>query len=395
MITSNFYSISKPAEWAEPPTVFSYSSLQVIKTCPLQWQLLHSKYGTELLKFPTRPFPAAVEGNIIHSVLEKLFRALSLIGLPAIGTYEFSECISRVNIKEKVNAHIFSHEEKITKHPRGNGFKLRLSTQQLVNKIIRLFRQQYSDLPSNLNNLFPNLQDALNNSEIADKNSNPKFLLKKIGALTEFKIEHPTIPFMGIIDFIFLEEGCPVVVDFKTGSQNEDHLKQVEIYAILWWSKTGQLPKRLEVRYPQLVNSIQVDKNKLAKAEQQLCTKIEEAIDELAKKPAKASQGKQCMFCDVRQFCDEFWKQNIFISQPENNQARFVDIAVTVNSIPTNYGFEGKTSNDEKVVFVFSKNTSKLFNHLKNGQNLRVLFALVKGNEIIIKPRTEIYHVNS
>lgn len=114
---------------------------------------------TELLKFPVRPSPAAVEGNIIHSVLEKLFRALSLIGLPAIGTSEFSECISRVNIKETVNAHIFLHEEEITKHPRSNGFKLRSSAQQLVNKIIRLFRQQYSDLPSNFNNLLPILQD--------------------------------------------------------------------------------------------------------------------------------------------------------------------------------------------------------------------------------------------
>ena len=30
--------------------------------------------------------------------------------------------------------------------------------------------------------------------------------------------------------------------------------------------------------------------------------------------------------------------------------------------------------------------------HVQNGQKLRVLSALSKGNEIVIKPRTEIYH---
>jgi CRISPR/Cas system-associated exonuclease Cas4 (RecB family) len=391
MNLSDFYTITKPVEWAKSPSAFSYSSLQAINICPLQWQLLHSKYGTELLKFPARPSPAAVEGNIIHYVLEKLFRALSLRGLPTIGSSAFSECISHVNIKEKVSSYISLHEKDIAKHPRGNGFKLRSSAQQLVNKIIRLFRQQYSDLPSSSNNLLPVLQKELNDS-IIYKNNNPALLLKKYGALSEFKIKHPTIPFMGIIDFIFMEQDQPVIVDFKTGNQNKDHLKQAKIYATLWWRQAGQISKRLEIRYPQIVSSFQIDKSMLVEAEKQLNIEIKDAIAELSSKPAKALQGKQCAFCDVHQFCDEFWKRKDLKLKKDDTQAKFVDIELTVNGVPTQYGFEGKTINNEEVIVVFSENTSKLHANVQDGQNIRILSVLARGKELIVKPRTEIYH---
>ncbi len=393
MFENDLYSITEPSEWAKVPSTFSYSVLQAIKKCPLQWQLLHSKYGTELQRFPARPAPAAVEGNIIHVALEKLFRALSLIGLPAIGTAEFSECIANVNIKKEVHDHISLHDDKVAKHPRGSGFRLRSSLQQLVNKIIRLFRQQYSDLSGNTGHQFPVVENIVNCLERKHENCTPISLLKKFNVLSEYRIEHSTLPFIGVIDFIFMEDGQPVIVDFKTGRQNKDHLKQVMAYALLWKSQTGQEPKRLEVRYPHIVKSVMVDDSDLAEEEKQLCIRIDEAIMTLSTTPAEACLNAQCLFCDVRQFCEIFWEENGKLLRVDYKKEEFADIELTVVGIPTAHGFEGETSTGKEIAVVFSDNTTKLHAAVKEGQCLRILSALIKGSVVRVLPRTEFYYV--
>lgn len=392
MIEDDFYSITGPAEWADPPTVFSYSALHAIKTCPLQWQLLNSKYGHNLRRFPARPAPAAVEGNIVHSVLEKLFRALSLIGLPALGTSAFHECITRLNIKQEVASRISAHEEAVAQHPRGNGFRLWSSSQQLVNKIIRLFRQQYSDVQANSKHSVPIEAYEFEALENEHTTCSPGSLLKRFGALSEIKIKHPSMPFMGIVDLVYLEKNQPVLADFKTGKTNNDHLKQINTYALLWWRQTGEVPKRLEIRYPHGVESVLVDESFLKREEKQLYSEINDVVAELSAEPAKALHGEHCGFCDVRQFCESFWEKEPQKIQINDTKAQFVDIAVTVDGNPTQHGFSGKTNRGVEVAIVFAENTSKPHLNVQDGQKLRILSALTKGNEIIVKPRTEIYH---
>lgn len=396
MVENDFYTITEPAEWANAPSVFSYSALQSIKKCPLQWQLLHSKYGIESRRFPVRPSPAAVEGDIVHSVLEKLFRILSLKGLPALGSPGFSDCVTQLNIKKEVSSRISLHEKTISEHPRGSGFRLRSSPQQLTNKIIKFFRQQYTELSTNTEHLLPVVVGEVTDPGLARYGTcNPGILLKKVGILSEFKVAHPTLPFIGIIDFIFQEEGQPVIVDFKTGKQDKDHLRQVMTYAILWKSQTGNMPKRVEVRYPHVVDSFSIDDGKLTEAEDQLSTDIDSALMALSVKPAKALVGEQCGFCDVRQFCDTFWKQKGSAVKLDQKITEFVDVEIMVVGSPANYGFEGKTTQNEELVFTFSRNTPKLHLNLKGGQNLRVLNALAKETEIIITQRTEVYHFDT
>jgi len=395
MFENDLYSITEPSEWARVPSSFSYSVLQAIKRCPLQWQLLHSKYGTELQRFPGRPAPAAVEGNIVHVVLEKLFRALSLIGLPVIGTAEFSECIANVNIKKEVHDHISRHDDTVANHPRGSGFRLRSSPQQLVNKIIRLFRQQYSDISGNNDHQFPVVENTESCLEGKRRNCNPFFLLKKYNVLNEYRIEHSTLPFMGVIDFIFMEDGQPVIVDFKTGKQNKDHLKQVMTYALLWKSQTGQIPKRLEVRYPHIVESIMPDDSDLVEEEKQLSISVDEAVGILSKTPAEACLNAQCQFCDVRQFCDIFWKENGRLFQVDHVKEELADIELTVVGVPTIHGFEGKTSTGKEFNVVFVDNTIKLYDGVQEGQCVRILAALIKGSVVRVLLRTEYYYVRN
>ena len=147
----------------------------------------------------------------------------------------------------------------------------------------------------------------------------------------------------------------------------------------------------MEIRYPHIVKSFQIDERKLIEAEKQLNKEIDDALAELSSKPACALQGKQCTFCDVRQFCEKFWKQKNLELMINDVQGKFVDIEITVIGTPNQYGFEGKTRDDDEVMVVFSKNTSKLHASVQDGQNIRILSVSVKGNEILIKPRTEIF----
>jgi hypothetical protein len=133
-----------PTAWAAPPASYSYSSLTAIDRCPRQWQLLHSPYGS-LDRFPTRPHPAAVEGDIVHTVLDRLFRSLALQGMPPQGTAAFKEAVGAVDIHNSVRRLVGEHEGLVALHPRGGGFRLRVGPQQLANRVVRLFRELYPE----------------------------------------------------------------------------------------------------------------------------------------------------------------------------------------------------------------------------------------------------------
>jgi PD-(D/E)XK nuclease superfamily len=87
-VSSDLYRMGGPTAWAEAPELFSYSTLLAIETCPRRWQLEHSRYG-EFDSLPIRPAPAAVEGQIVHEILDRLFKALALRGLPPLGSADF------------------------------------------------------------------------------------------------------------------------------------------------------------------------------------------------------------------------------------------------------------------------------------------------------------------
>ena len=136
MTECNIYRFVEPTRWATTPTTFSFSSMVAIEACPLQWQLLHSAYG-DLPQFPVRPHPAAVEGEIVHEVLDLLFKRLALAGLPAIGSPEFGAQIAKVNVPQVVAERVSGCYDRVAAHPRSGGFRLRVDSQQLVNRVIR------------------------------------------------------------------------------------------------------------------------------------------------------------------------------------------------------------------------------------------------------------------
>src|SRR3954465_12721577 len=100
-MTHPLYQLLGPTATANPPGSYSYSSLAAIERCPRQWQLAHSPYG-DLPRFPARPHPAAVEGEIVHALLDRLFKALAVRGMPPLGSPPFREGLAEADLQAGV-----------------------------------------------------------------------------------------------------------------------------------------------------------------------------------------------------------------------------------------------------------------------------------------------------
>jgi RecB family exonuclease len=304
-VTHPLYLLLGPTAWAGPPGSYSYSSLAAIERCPRQWQLARSRYG-DLPRFPARPHPAAVEGEIVHALLDRLFKALAVRGMPAVGTPPFRETLTEVDLHAAARELLAENDRRLAEHPRASAFRLRTGHQQLVNRVIRLFRGLYQDAA--LTHRASGLPAAAPRApKLPPSGAALADLLRDRGAISEVPLAHPTLPFGGVIDLVWPDSGEPVIVDFKTGQVQPQHTRQVTYYAVLWWRSSGVIPGRAEVRYPDRLVPVPLDEELLSRAENDLREQISAAATALGRVPADAVLGDHCRHCDVRQFCDVYW----------------------------------------------------------------------------------------
>lgn len=393
MAERSIYRFVAPTRWAVSPATFSFSSLVAIETCPLQWQLAHSAYG-DIQQFPAQPHPAAVEGEIVHEMLDLLFKSLALAGLPAVGSPEFRAQIAKINVQRAVEEQIASHYDSVTYHPRGGGFRLRVGTQQLVNRVIRLFRAEYPKaIP------MADVEPISSPVTVTEELSGEALLslLSMQGALSELRLSHPFLPFVGVIDLVRLAGDGITVVDFKTGEPKSAHLQQLVLYAVLWWRRTGQVPAAIEARYPSHIKTFSVSLDKLHTTEENLRVRIDELTGILEEPPAVPRPGDQCRYCDVRQFCEAYWENSLEelpTSQAQQNEQRSIDIELTVRGQPAAHGFEAQGRSGRSCTVVHPADGQRIHGPFVEGESLRILNArLVKNGEALeLMPWTEVFH---
>lgn len=364
-----------------------------MEQCPLQWQLANSRYG-DLQRFPARPNPATAEGDIVHRVLDRLFRELAMNGLPEFGTESFRKCVTKVDIRGSVNMLMREHEELLANHPRGASSRLRAGNQQLVNNIIRLFRTQYH--PGTGTAAVEATRSSSDPAEVPSGQALFDFLEER-GALSELPLSHPHLPFFGIIDLVRLDHDGVSIIDFKTGAVREEHLKQIGFYAVLWWRCSGTLVHRCQIRYPSNVREFEISEDELIAVESDLKSRIERAKATLSTPRSEPRPGERCDFCDVRQFCDSFWNERVArLSKRKTTkpETRTVDVELTVASDPSDHGFEAETLDGAKLSVVFKRADEQLHGPFKIGERLRILRGVLgtQNGEIELKSWTEVFH---
>lgn len=386
-----FYRVRPPARWGGVPTRFSHSTLARIKSCPLKYQLEHSEFPV-VGRFPSRPNRAAIEGTIVHECLELLFRGFTLAGLPDLGTEEARECSRRINLMAVVAGKLHIFQESLNQHPRGQGAQLGSSAQQMTNKVIQLFRQQYTQIDRS------GVRATAAVSEVFSTKTSvtPGELLSIVGtnrSLSELRLSHPQLPFDGIIDLVYRGADGTVIVDFKTGAEKQEHLDQAYRYALLWCRSTSEIPKSIEIRYLDRRLVSPVSEAKLIEVESSLAQEISRATDSLGAPPGKAILGAHCQYCDVRQFCKDYWAQS---SESLTEGGRSADLEITVIGQPSTTGFAAETSSGERVDVVFEPDIGTLlFPPIKDRQSFRVIGARFdpQKRSLLVLPSTEVWSV--
>jgi CRISPR/Cas system-associated exonuclease Cas4 (RecB family) len=326
--------------------------------------------------------------------LDLLFKRLALAGLPAIGSSEFGAQIARVNVHRAVTERVSDYYDRIATHPRSGRLRLRVEIQQLVNRVIRLFRAEYPKATATAGTEPPSspvlVTEALSGEALLS-------LLSMQGALSELHLSHPTLPVMGIIDLVRLAGDGVTIVDFKTGESKSVHRQQLMLYAVLWWRRTGQAPVTIEIRYPSHAGTFSVREDDLRSAEEHLRARIDELTGILASPPAPPRPGEQCRYCDVRQFCDAYWKnglQELPRNQAKQNEQHSIDIALTVRGQPAVTGFEAQSRSGRSCTVVHSADGQRVYGPFVERETLRILNARLAGNgdALGLMPWTEVFH---
>lgn len=221
-------------------------------------------------------------------------------------------------------------------------------------------------------------------------------LLCERGALSELSLVHPTLPFGGILDLIWLDRGESVITDFKTGQEKPEHKTQAAYYAVLWWRCSGVLPGRAEVRYPDRLVPVSLKEALLVEVEEELRRRVSAVATMLAAIPTQAILGEYCRSCDVRQFCDRYWADRSDLlpgRTPASEQETSLDVEVTVVGEPSGSGFAAQVGETSVFAVVFREDVALILGPFVKGERLRILGAqLREGGAVELKPWTEVFH---
>jgi hypothetical protein len=390
----DLYRQSKPSQWADPPAIYSFSSLSEIERCPLQWQLRHSIYGP-LDRYPQKPNSSAVEGEIVHKVLEQLIQRLALVGFPALGTSEFADCLGAFSLRSVVAGHINDYQKIIEKHPRRHLVVLKRSIQELSNQVVRLLRAAYVEIAARSED-FCKLSQNYPRRSGDGEDSVPA--LQSWGVYTEIRLTHPNLPFAGVLDLVLNDDCGPVIVDYKTGKPQPSHKEQLLYYALLWWRCSQRLPIRLEVRYRDHTDPSTVSEDCLETLENQLAGKLEQARLNLLAHPSSANLGEHCRYCDARAFCNSYWNSDLATQVSENcsrADSGFIDIQMEVTAEPSEYGLTGRLMDGSELSVVFAQSMGMLFMPFYKGEILRILGASPRNEKTMMvefSQWTEVFH---
>jgi hypothetical protein len=380
MTSTSPYELVAPSRWAEPPKQFSFSSLQALAACPRRWQLVNSEWGT-FARFPERAHPSAVEGQIVHEALDLLSRALGRVGRPALGSPEFQAAAAESGFWAFFARRVEEWNARATAHPRtGPVFVIRTPPRELANRAVRLFREQYR--PGGGRNLRSRSVVGAGGALLAR--------LKEERALSEVRLEHPSLPLAGILDLVTTDGSTVSIVDFKTGVAKDSHKDQLLLYAMLWWRATGVPPARIGVQYLDGGWEEIVSESQLERAERDAGQQISNALDLLLGRPAPARTSQVCEHCPVRARCDEGWPR----AEPTGALAgRTVDCEITVASTPTPTGFTGRRRDGRELPVVFDSAVGKTLPLLTAGTRMRLVDAVPgeAGKALEIRAWSECY----
>ena len=316
MEISAVFTTLTPTEWQAPPEWMNFHYLVRAEQCPRSAALRHATYSQLWNRrgYPDKPSLAALAGMVMHMAIARIIRSLADSCVDSLQDPRSFAILKGLGGYSKVIAESVA---EVTKSLAGNPrFDIvRASSVARLNNRIPAIREQVQLQLSRLKwKLQPPSLDMANDLD-TDAVTRGRLPLEQ-GTHFEVELRHPGIKWRGFADLIELRDGLCTIEDFKSGEPSDDHLLQLQIYALLWCHDDELNPSRtaidkLVICYPngdRLVPYNKKDGGKLAQELQARTNAVRKAVS--GPESQANLDAERCPKCDVRQLCSAYWTAN-------------------------------------------------------------------------------------
>lgn len=305
--------------WPSPPASWSYSSLQDLEACPRRWMLSRATYP-ELWKgrgYPPMPNTAALLGDVVHTALELLVKALVAAGCESTGTAAAVAVLKQMGgYTAVIERALHWHLRQLEGNPRVNDDRLRRIRVELDLRIpdarakVQAFLSR-TDLPP---------VGAPKPAPLPDGRSDDQRPLPRgplpIGAHAEVELKADRLRLRGRIDLLIINQQGVNIIDYKTGEPDPAHAGQLRTYALLWDLDRVANPARLSVTaltatYPAGPQTyVPPGEAELRTLDRDLRERIGAADATVAaQSPDARPSPENCQYCPVRHLCEDYWSR--------------------------------------------------------------------------------------
>lgn len=315
--------------WPDPPRTWSFSSLSEVESCVRRYSLRRATYPDiwERLGYPEPPSLPQIEGNVVHTGLEKIMNEINSVSNAMPHPERIATALQSLGgYSAVVSAAVETEVSKLQENPRS-----RDRATSLESELLRKRDDMRLDIQIRLGRI-PDLSGA---PSVPTKSGHvPQPLALGLGPRPEVRLEAPTLRLNGIVDLIVVEEEACEIRDYKTGQPKEGHEDQLRLYALLWAKDRDRNPRGIPVTRiaAEYKDGEQVfdppSDQELERLESVVRDRVSSADAAVASRPPEAHPSPECRskWCPVRHICDEYWDSEF--SDP-GSEPEFCDLELT------------------------------------------------------------------
>lgn len=299
-----------PNLWPTAPDPMSVSRLLEIEACPRRWALGAAGYESiwQRSGYPQRVSKAALLGQVVHTALETITKALTQAGCPSVRDPLFITTMRQLGgFTQVVSQGIDQAMDRQTNNPRV------ARNQEALRAFLHM---KLPELRERVQLLTSRLRLQPKQTVLHTTGSTPaKRLPLGTGSYAEVELRVDALGWVGIADLLNVSDSACEIVDFKTGEPKPEHQFQLHVYSLLWVRDTalnpsGRMVDKLTLSYSDHDMDVEpLSRSRLDEFEQRLQERTQLAKDSVQQIPPPAKPSLQnCRFCSVRQICSDYWQ---------------------------------------------------------------------------------------
>lgn len=336
---------------ADPPPIWSYSSLKEVETCPLRFALSRADYPDLWAQhgYPRLPSPAAICGDVVHGALEIIVKGLVRAGCSSSRSAEAVAVLRELGGYTKVAEDVLAVRLALFD---GNPRVSEDQRIQLTRSLADWVPEAREQIQTYLNRL--DLRRPASPTAVATAHGANARYPARVGDHPEKQLVAEELRLRGRIDLLSVNVDGVRITDFKTGAEDAAHHDQLRLYALLWDADSAANPDRLPVTelvaaYPDRDVAVSVPSpDDLVRIRDSVTARIEIADADAADDPPTAKLGEHCGRCNVRGLCDIYWASEA-ATTAEVADGAWYDLAgevVREHGVKSYVLREGRTSSD-------------------------------------------------